>query len=128
MTGKIAGMISVKIGEHSVKHMTMEVMKTIITKAVSYTIIKAVPAVGTFWGWLEKAATAIWYLEVTELVIGLIYKIVKQRNPDSKFVKALDITKKGQILGKTVDKTQAAIDKATKPLKQALSMTGTKGE
>ena len=120
MTGKIAGMISVKIGEHSVKHMTMEVMKTIITKAVSYTIIKAVPAVGTFWGWLEKAATAIWYLEVTELIIGLVYKIVKERKPNSEFIKQLDKTKKGQILGKTVDKAQGAIDTAKDSIKKGI--------
>lgn len=120
MTGKIAGMISVKIGEHSIKHMSMEIMKTIVTKAVSYAIIKAVPGVGTFWGWLEKAATVIWYLEVIELVIGLIYKIVKQKNPDSKFVKAMDVTKKGQILGKTVDKAQAGIDKAKKAASDAM--------
>jgi hypothetical protein len=113
-------MISVKIGEHSVKHMTMEVMKTIITKAVSYTIIKAVTAVGTFWGWLEKAATAIWYLEVTELIIGLVYKIVKERKPNSKFIKAMDVTKKGQILGKTVRKAQDAIDKGKDSIKKGI--------
>jgi hypothetical protein len=125
ITGKIAGMISVKIGEHSVKHMSMEVMKKIITKAVSYTIIKAVPAVGTFWGWLEKAATAIWYLEVIELVIGLVYKIVKARNPNSKFIKAMDVTKKGQILGNTVRKAQDAIDKGKDSIKKGIDKVAT---